>query len=183
MRFPLAAVPTLSYKTGGRGFGASRTWLRPGLLHGACDLIGAAGTRIYAIDSGVVIAGPYDFFRGTSAIEVRHPLFVARYCEIAREGAARAGTQVQEGDVIARIGDQPGSDMLHLELFMGTETGPLTDKSVMPYQRRKDIMDPTPWLDAWAQSLTTGVPVGAVEILDSAGRVVDLQPIEGEVIR
>jgi hypothetical protein len=53
--------------------------------------------------------------------------------------------------VIAYVGDQPGADMLHLELFSGTETGSLSlsskDTKNAPYYRRKDLMDPTPVLD------------------------------------
>ncbi len=167
MRFPLAAIPTLSYKTGGRGFGADRGWLEPGRRHGACDLVGPAGTEILAIASGLVIAGPYEFFRGTYAIEVQHPLFIARYCEIARERAARAGSTVEEGEVIALIGNQPGTDMLHLEMFSGMASGPLNDKGNPPYARRKDIMDPAPWLDGLAHSFTTGVPMSTMEIVDA----------------
>jgi hypothetical protein len=37
--------------------------------------------------------------------------------------------------------------MLHLELYSGDKTGPLTDRGNQPYMRRTDLIDPTPILD------------------------------------
>lgn len=151
MQFPLRFVPKIGYR-GGRGFGASRNRIRKGLKHGACDLIAKPGTPVLAVDDGVVIKGPYKFFRGTYAIEVRHPRFIARYCEIALKGATRSGKHVKAGDVIAYVGNQPGYDMLHFEMFSGTARGRLSTKT-LPYYRRKDLIDPTPYLDRWAAKL------------------------------
>jgi murein DD-endopeptidase MepM/ murein hydrolase activator NlpD len=145
MRFPLPYVPTQSYR-GGRGFGASREKVRKGLRHGAVDLMAPPGTPVLAIDDGVVIGGPSPFFRGTYALEVKHPSFVARYSEIARNTEVRVGSLVKAGQVIAYVGDQPGHDMLHLEMFAGTVDGVLTQKG-KPFDRREDLIDPTPILD------------------------------------
>lgn len=145
MRFPLPYVPTQSYR-GGRGFGASREKVREGLRHGAVDLIAPPNAPVLAIDDGVVIRGPSPFFRGTFALEVQHTMFIARYCEIAQKTEVKAGDRVKAGQVIAYVGDQPGHDMLHLELFSGKAAGPLTQTG-KPYDRREDLIDPTLYLD------------------------------------
>lgn len=149
MSFPLPFIPNVSYKTRGRRFSASRSGGQR--KHAACDLIAPLGTEIFAVDSGIVTRGPYAFYRGTYAIEVQHPRFVARYCEI-RGGvqSVRVGDAVQQGQVIAHVGMMYRSSMLHFELYQGTQVGPLTQRGNPPYQRRSDLIDPTPYLDHWA---------------------------------
>ena len=41
--------------------------------------------------------------------------------------------------------------MLHFELYSGEKTGSLTDRSskATKYQRRRDLMNPTPYLLKW----------------------------------
>jgi len=78
------------------------------------------------MDDGTVTRGPYRFYFETYALEVKHPQFVARYCEIARAAEVKVGDIVQEGQVIAYVGDQPGDDMLHLEFFTGELKGDLS---------------------------------------------------------
>jgi murein DD-endopeptidase MepM/ murein hydrolase activator NlpD len=160
MGFPLEAAPTLSYGTGGRRFGAARAG---GRRHAACDLIAPLNTPILAVENGVVIRGPYPFYHGTDAIEVRHTHFIVRYCEIrgAAEGIG-VGSQVTEGQVIAYVGRMYHDSMLHFEMYSGVDgdgnplTGQLTQRNNPPYQRRIDLIDPTPYLDAWAQLLGQG---------------------------
>lgn len=157
MCFPLEAVPALSYKTGGRRYGAARAG---GRLHAACDLIAPLNTPILAVEDGVVIRGPYPFYHGTEAIEVRHTHFIVRYCEIrgAADGIA-VGSPVTEGQVIAYVGRMYHDSMLHFEMYSGVDgdgntlTGQLTKRDNPPYQRRRDLIDPTPYLDVWAQLL------------------------------
>src|SRR5262245_53298272 len=122
VRFPLPFVPTLSYK-GGNGFGASREKVRAGLKHAANDLAATKGTPVLAMDWGIVLRDAYPFFRGTYALEVRHPDFIARYCEIDAKVEVRMNDWVVEGQVIGYVGDQPGDDMLHLEFFTGELQG------------------------------------------------------------
>lgn len=148
--FPLSFIPKLPYSTGGRRFGDQRG----SMLHPGCDLIAPQGTPILAVESGIVVAGPYSFYRGTFAIEVQHPLFIVRYCEIERvaPGVAR-GARVKEGQTIAFVGKMFVDSMLHLEMYKGTEKGPLTRKDILPYKRRKDLIDLTPYLNQWAIQL------------------------------
>ncbi len=121
--FPVPYIPNENYR-GGRGFGADRTAVAkllkiPGgkLKHGAVDLIVPPKTPVLAMEDGVMLKGPYNFFLNVYAIEGQHSRFIARYCEISEIGAVRAGALVTEGQVIAYVGNQPGADMLHLELF------------------------------------------------------------------
>lgn len=139
--------PTKSYKTGMRRFGARR---KKGRLHAGCDLYAPVGTAIYAMDDGELIRDPYAFYLGTYALEVEHPDFVARYGEIGSAAAGlKKGSRVKRGQVIARVGKLTGISMtmLHLELYSGKGKGPLTVRANKPYQRRSDLMDPTPVLD------------------------------------
>ena len=72
---------------------------------------------------------------------------------------------VERGQVIARVGLLVGilvpSAMLHLEMYDGSASGPLTaPESVsarradgVPFLRRADLMDPTPFLNVWRTRL------------------------------
>ncbi len=148
MRFPLPFVPTTSYK-GGNGFGGNRDNVRMGLKHAANDLAADPGTPVLAMDDGVVLQDPYPFFFNTFALEVRHPQFIARYCEIDRKTEVKAGDKVSAGQVIAYVGDQPGKDMLHLEFFRGTKAGDLSSPKGThpPFDRRDDVFDGATILD------------------------------------
>lgn len=150
--FPLAFNPTESYKTGGRRFGAPRPEIGPGILHPACDLIAPVGTEVLAVDDGVIIRGPYYFYLGSYAIEVRHKYFIARYGEIKKEKIT--SPFVKRGQVIGHVSKVGKGSMLHFEMFEGTASGDLTQKPKPPWNRRKDLMNPTFFLDMWS----IGVP-------------------------
>ena len=179
MNFPLPIPPLMNWR-GGRGFGADRSGVAlklgiPGgvLRHGAVDLIAAHGTPVLAIDDGDVLCDPYPFFFGTYAIEIEHPQFVARYCEIAPQTLVKKKSRVKAGQMIGRVGNQPGGDMLHLELFDGSATGPLTTartKANQPYYRRKDLIDPTPLMDELAPSVRSFVARDMKIVKDADGR-------------
>lgn len=158
MSFPLQQRPRVDYHTGARYFGAPRDG--GARAHAACDLIAPPNTPVLAIADGVVQAGPYAFYEGTYALEVRHANFVVRYGEISGTVPAgiRTGAHVTRGQVIARVGlNTSGTSMLHLEMYKGTVTGPLTQVSntiylyvpARNYERRRDLIDPTPYLDRW----------------------------------
>ena len=127
------------------------------LKHAACDLIAPPGTPVLAVADGFVRDAPYAFYPKegpliTYAFSIQHTGFVARYCEIDKKVDVKVGDYVLEGQVIAYIGDQPGHDMLHLEIYDGTEFGELSTAKTLenaPFFRRKDVMDPTPFLDRW----------------------------------
>lgn len=54
------------------------------------------------------------------------------------------------GQVLGTIGDMGlKNSMLHFEMYSNKAFGPLTNKSNMPYQRRSDLIDPTPYLNQW----------------------------------
>ena len=160
--FPLANVPAADWTTGARAFGANRGGNR---AHAACDLYAPKGAIIHAVADGTVVRGPYPFYAETFALEVDHAAFVARYGEIQSDTFVHQGDRVVGGQPIARVGHLVGitveSDMLHLELYGKTATGPLTvpasesaiAPSGRPFMRRKDLLDPAPYLGRWRSSL------------------------------
>lgn len=145
--FPFWNKPALNFRTGARYFGARRSGGRR--QHAGVDLIAPFGTKIRAIADGVVVQSPYYFYEGTNALEIRHPgIGVVRYGEISIVKAVKlkAGEQVKAGQLIAYVGRlNSGSSMLHFELYSGASTskGSLTVRGNPPYQRRKDLMNPT----------------------------------------
>jgi murein DD-endopeptidase MepM/ murein hydrolase activator NlpD len=145
--FPLASRPALSYRTDGRRFGAERSG---GRLHAGCDLIVPEDTPIYAVADGRVTLGPYAFHHGTDAIEFTlDDGRIVRYCEIKRaaDGITR-GVRVEEGQLIAYVGKMYVESMLHFELYDGSGSGGLTLRNNPPYQRRRDLVNPTSFLDS-----------------------------------
>jgi len=133
-------------------FGAPR---KGGRKHGGVDLAVPAGTEVYAVDDGLVVeaAGGFDEY-GTSVVTIQHgevyedDYIVVRYGEVGPP-MVQVGATVSKGDVIAKVGKQPGGTQLHLEMYGGYETGPYKQENNLPYKRRGDIMDPTPYVDAW----------------------------------
>ncbi|NEP90784.1 MAG: M23 family metallopeptidase [Okeania sp. SIO2C2] len=98
--FPLRSRPTLSYKTGGRYFGANRPSRRK---HAGCDLIAPSGTEVLAMEDGEVLQS-YPFWQGTDALEIKHQGgMIVRYCEISVASGMRPGIRVSKGQVIAHV--------------------------------------------------------------------------------
>lgn len=174
--FPLRQRPVSSYSNGGRKFGASRS--NGTRKHAGCDLIAPKGTEVLAMASGKVIRGPYHFYSGAYALEIKHSNGeVVRYGEILKivPAGIRIGARIAQGQVIARVGQlQSGSSMLHLEIYSGTESGKLTQAG-NKYKRRNDLIDPTPYLDA-APLFTNGkktTPPKPSNRIVRAARVID----------
>lgn len=71
--------------------------------HAGCDLIFPVGTPIYAVADGVLVRGPYSFYSGTYAVEIRHGNLLLRYGEIAN-GSYTGGKSVKKGQIIAKVG-------------------------------------------------------------------------------
>jgi hypothetical protein len=167
--FPLRKKPAQDYTSGGRAFGSMRAGNRK---HAGCDLIAFPGTEILAMADGVVSRGPYYFYEGTYALEIKHDNgMVVRYGEISQRVPAgiSAGTSVSRGQIIARVGQlNSGSSMLHLEMYEGYENGPLTQTG-NSYVRRSDLTDPTPYLDDAPLSDAAPSPDDSKEETDPSG--------------
>lgn len=152
--FPLVKKPTHAYTSGMRRFKAGRSG---GRQHAACDLYRYKDEPALAVAPGVVLRDLYYFYEGTYALEVRHDGgFVARYGEITSNKPSKNIAKnkfVRMGDRIGYIGKVNSNccrPMLHFELYSGDKTGALTNRSNgTRYQRRKDLMDPTPYLLKW----------------------------------
>jgi murein DD-endopeptidase MepM/ murein hydrolase activator NlpD len=161
--FPFGARPKESWHESPRRFGAKRA---NGRLHAGCDLYFPQGTEILAAADGVITRFAFFALNSTltqkvSAMEIRHEGgWVGRYCEIANAlpPGLKAGSAVKAGQVIAFVGHlmdvlNVPSDMLHFEMYAGTASGSLSDFGRPPFMRRKDLIDPTPYLDAAASRL------------------------------
>ena len=150
MLFPFKFMPKASYKGGHRYFGAPRDHGRR--KHAGCDLLAPVGTPVFAVAPGIIITHK-DFYLGTWYLAVDHDEFVVRYGEIDKKlpSGIRVGSRVQAGTLIAQVGCMKGtkSSMLHFEMYSGAESGNLTVKGKAggAFQRRADLMDPTPYLD------------------------------------
>ena len=136
--------------TAGTRFGTTRS----GRTHAAVDMTveNGEGTLVYAMADGVVMEYCGDFYYGTSSIGVKNTDgSVLRYCEIST--SLRNGDKVTQGQVIGKLipNSYTGACMLHLELYLGTREGGLTDTGNSHYDyisdggylRRSDLLDPT----------------------------------------
>jgi len=116
--------------------------------HGGSDLYAPVGTNVYAVKGGTVIQNPYKFYRGSYAIEINHGNFIARYSEINVVSGLNTGSIITQGQLIGTVADLSlNKSMLHFEMFSGNATGPLTNRSNLPYMRRSDLIDPTHFLN------------------------------------
>lgn len=161
--FPFTSLPASDWTSGMRAFGANRSGGER--AHAGCDLYFPQGTWVHAVTDGRVVRGPTYFYADTWAIEVDHGSFVVRYCEIQPVTPVRAGDTVQAGQRVGRIGRLVGinvpSDMLHIEVYDKSATGPLSvgppacamRPDNVPFGRRCDLVDPTPLLNDWALRL------------------------------
>ncbi len=145
---PVKGRQTTSPTGGARYFGAPR---ENGRAHAAVDFIAPNGTLVYAMTDGKVIRTSL-FFQNTSAVEVQNTDgTITRYCEI--EPALSVNTTVHRGDVIGKIiSNNSGTSMLHLEMYMGTASGSLSQSNnsknyknvtARNYERRYDLINPT----------------------------------------
>lgn len=153
MPFPLATLPQQRWHGNGLAFGAARD---NGRLHAGCDLLSPARSPVYAIDDGVVFHIDRGFTRGRNgsldAIAIRHRAgFVARYCELVSgtTGALKPGDAITQGQILGQSGELMTriNDMIHFELYEGTQSGVLSVRGANAYNRRRDLLDPTRFLD------------------------------------
>jgi murein DD-endopeptidase MepM/ murein hydrolase activator NlpD len=162
--FPFPTLPGSDWIQSPRAFASNRS--NGSRAHAGCDLYFGKGTWIHTIADGTVTRGPYPFYCETFALEVDHGDFLARYGEIQAITAVKEGDRVQAGKQIAKVGHLVGiqvpSDMLHLELYDKSASGPLTIADAarskkrpdgIPFMRRTDLIDPTARLNQWQSQL------------------------------
>jgi len=152
-------VTVLPVTGSARHFGANRN--NGARAHAGIDLMPAnqdpayirrTRPNVYAVADGVVISYSY-FFAGTHALVVeKNDGRQVRYAEIT--STLRRGDIVSQGDIIGHItplNTRSQQSMLHLEYYMGTATGALSQTNsrtfdyvpVRNWQRRRDLLDPT----------------------------------------
>lgn len=147
--FPVSGS-ILDINGGARFFGANRDG--GARAHAGVDIVPVSGpgAAVRAMTSGTVLAY-YHFYAGTYALEVKNDDgTIIRYGEIT--STLRPGARVSRGQNIGTIirNTSGGSYMLHLEVYMGTTTGSLTNSTnktykYVPYknyQRRSDLINP-----------------------------------------
>lgn len=175
--FPLRVPPPAKkhwrkpkgYSYRGRYFGAVRFSKKDGEIvgyrkHAGVDLITPFGTPIYAVADGTM--GPYirNFRNGTGAITVIHKNFICRYGETTHTVFFKEGDPIAKGAQIGEVGWVGKTQMLHFEMFSNTSSAhgltvasqKLTeefDPKHSPFRRRKDLIDPSPYLDMWKSNL------------------------------
>jgi murein DD-endopeptidase MepM/ murein hydrolase activator NlpD len=119
--FPLEERPQVSYKSGGRNFGANRAG---GRKHAGIDLYAPVGTPVRAMADGKVLQ-VYQFYLGTWVIEVDHGSFIARYGEVKQTNIrVKVNEEVTRGQVLGQVGKLQGlkASMLHLEMYSSTKS-------------------------------------------------------------
>lgn len=142
--------------SGGRYFGANRDSGKR--AHAGIDIHykNGKGIEVYAMESGKVVEYIANFYGGMSSIAIQHSDgSIARYCEIST--TLRKGNKVTKGQKIATIAKSNigGDTMLHLEIYLGTASGSLSNTSnktydYVPkkvYSRRRDLINPEFVLD------------------------------------
>lgn len=160
--FPLAQTPFSNYHYGGIAFGGTSK-NRGDRKHAACDLVVPPFTPVFAVTSGTVIdVGTRAFFQNTYTVTIQHDFFIVRYAELDVTRLVSKGDYVGEGQQIGWVGcNYKGKGMLHFEMYRGSASGFLSQTSnnhtydfvpVQNYQRRRDLLDPTPYLDQWRAS-------------------------------
>lgn len=140
----------------GREFGASRKSKSGGKRnHVGVDLFADPGDIVVAMEDGEVLAG-LPFYKGTGAVYLLTDSgLIINYGELERWSwrnyGVRAGTRVQAGDQIGRVGlSNDGSHMLHLETYQPDVTVDEIRNGAMQWWKGdpapEGILDPTRYL-------------------------------------
>ena len=163
--FPFKTPPELHWSGGSRFFGSSRGKRK----HGGCDVIKPAYEQIYAVADGVLVHEEKHFYLGTYYVTYQHGSILVRYGEIDVKSSTRtkAGQTIKKGEPLAKVGlmfvnkkmkvrhdpKGPKGHMLHIEIYTkgNDHSGLWSDYG--PYNRRKDVTDPAPYLDEWVKNL------------------------------
>lgn len=150
--FPTVRKTTHPFTSGMRMFGARRGGGKRS--HAAADLYRYIDEPILSVAPGTVVRDLYFFYQGTYALEVVHSGgFVARYGEITNKSpkGVQKGAALKMGERLGYMGVVNSGccrPMLHFELFKGSARGSLSQTNP-PYNRRSDLMNPTPYLLKW----------------------------------
>lgn len=142
---PEALLDPKCFMTGPASFGHRRSG--GARKHAGIDIYLKDGEdhSIFAIESGIVLRSAL-FYNDTYAIEIEGETgIIYRYCELIPANGITVGTTVEAGDCIgtaARVLTHLPV-MLHLEMYTGITSGPLTVRDNEPYSRRTDLRDPT----------------------------------------
>ena len=175
--FPLRNRPAQSYKVGGVRFGDDRgEILHPGCdliavsgteIYAVEDGEVIYGPRLF-FESGphvknedsVSVCKPGARCLWVYDILIKHATFLARYGEVALNAPVeiKQGETVTEGQLIGYVGAQTVSSMLHFEMYSNpndisypTIRGNMQYLDFRPnktYSRRKDLKNPTEYLDS-----------------------------------
>ncbi|NUP10788.1 MAG: M23 family metallopeptidase [Polyangiaceae bacterium] len=163
--FPFKTPPQQWWNQG-RAFGAYRTKTRK---HGGCDIIKPAYEQIYAVADGVLVHEEKEFYLGTFYVTYQHGPYLIRYGETQGGSSTKkkAGDTIKKGEPLAKVGlmyknakkkirydaSGPRGHMLHFEMYSkgSDHSGLWSDYG--PYNRRKDVIDPGPFLDEWVKNL------------------------------
>jgi murein DD-endopeptidase MepM/ murein hydrolase activator NlpD len=169
--FPVKARATADYTTHRVAkFGANRSG---GRKHAATDLYRFKNEPVVAVAPGKVIVGLKPFYFNSYYIVVKHVGGkVVRYGETtgkAVKGASAFNDVLSAGEklgyvqqIITRKGNVL-TPMLHFELYSGELSGALSLNRRTPqnkrgnynssYKRRKDLLDPTPYMQKWERAM------------------------------
>ncbi len=92
------------------------------------------------MSAGKVIEVSSKFKYDTSVVSIQHgteiyddDYFVVRYGEVDTVMVS-LGSTVAEGQLIAKVGKQPGGTQLHLEMYSGFEDGQFLQEKSLPYK-------------------------------------------------
>lgn len=148
-------------------FGASRSG--GARRHAGDDVYAKLASPVRAIEAGTVTGVSSTYYRASKSRPYVGAVTVQnedgslwRYCEVLTPVPVKVGQTLRAGDIVGHVGNlylASVPDMLHLERFSGSGSGPLTvsgaasllHSSGKPYVRRKDLLDPTELLDdLWA---------------------------------
>jgi len=179
--FPLAMLPTESYRTGMKQFGWGRGKVKNKYkrVHAGCDLYCPNRTPVFAVADGEVVRKPKPFYGGAYDLLVFHPSLglTVRYAEIKKPRLAK-GSTVLAGQRIGavtrcRFWEEDTEEwrylrpMLHLEVYEGGLGNPKGDKKLpvignpkaknlgqlLSTRRHNNLKNPTSYLDRWRSLL------------------------------
>jgi murein DD-endopeptidase MepM/ murein hydrolase activator NlpD len=171
--FPFPRYPDDDWHLPNKNFGAGRQGGRR--LHGGCDLIMPPFEWIHAVYDGVLVHEETLFYNDTYYVTYQHGSYLIRYGEIEKNSSTKkkVGDTCKRGEKICQVGlmtykdkktgkkvrypaNGPRGHMLHLEMYAnGADHSRLkATLKTNPYERRKDIIDPTPHLDDWVKRLS-----------------------------